>query len=886
MVVGEAEIVSSAKTASVLHGRIGMTIRFVAPDDASKIVLGELERARLAMRPAPPSVPPRPAEIPAAPRPVPPRAAGRVDAVNALAECVAIGDVDALGGDPIPPKISQRFVAPTVPPAGGPSRSRSASTPPTDITEPMPAIVSAAPPAVTPIVAAPPAPIVAPETAATPVRNDAPVAPPTAGEPDAMRDLPPSVDLAPKPSENADLLTTMRGTAPAPTGDRATTTRGVQPFVPRTPTPSSPPPQARSSRMATPAAPMPFVQQPAPTAPAPAVPEEIPVPQVVASHPAPQPEVELDEPTEIAQQPPSGAVADDDRPSRAKRETRKTVMGVAVVPQGMVVVPAAASVRFPTAIEIGDTSQMQAQDPTAEPTGGKGRWIHDVPPAELVDEVDPLGVTVVPPVTMPQPVQIPNVEEPTPSGDWTMTPGVDGPKIIPTPRLPAPAVPAAKPITGPDSTSIPPGPPSGDWTISLDPSQPDGWRQASKVDELPSGERPPGPPVSAVSSDKALDSATRDADTEDDDLEPSVQIDPTLIDPTLVIQSDDEPASRLPSPPPTAPMSVALSSMQMPAQRTTEPMMQQAPQPPRHAPMTQAAVSKFTAPPMAQAQAPRHPRGGSNAAYPIEEQAMLQTQRVRAPSLQPVPRGPSSPGKLAHRKRLTLIIASSALAAMIGIGLIVAMTRGEREGTRNGVAELASEGSDTKLAGDDNQAKVVPPAHPVATPPGDAGVAVAAVPVDAAPPVASSTACEVDVITTPIGAEIVIGTNVLGLAPMTVKLPCGTPTKVLLRKQRFLLATRTVTPVAGNPKPLKLTLSRPIFSVKVSSTPAGATITLGTKLLGVTPTNIKLPAFEPSTLKITKEGFAPDLQKIAPKQNNQTVHSVLKKISLIKRPRY
>src|ERR1051325_7379079 len=51
MIEGDAEVTSSAWTASVLHGRVGMTLRFLEPDEASQTTLGELERARLAMKP-------------------------------------------------------------------------------------------------------------------------------------------------------------------------------------------------------------------------------------------------------------------------------------------------------------------------------------------------------------------------------------------------------------------------------------------------------------------------------------------------------------------------------------------------------------------------------------------------------------------------------------------------------------------------------------------------------------------------------------------------------------------------------------------------------------------------------------------------------------------
>ena len=99
MIEGEAEVVSSARTPSVLHGRVGMTVKFVALDEPSKIVLTELEKARLALKPTAPSVAPREADIPASPRPVPPPTGGRIDSVNALAECVICGDVASLSRD-------------------------------------------------------------------------------------------------------------------------------------------------------------------------------------------------------------------------------------------------------------------------------------------------------------------------------------------------------------------------------------------------------------------------------------------------------------------------------------------------------------------------------------------------------------------------------------------------------------------------------------------------------------------------------------------------------------------------------------------------------------------------------------------------------------------
>ncbi|MGE5184402.1 MAG: hypothetical protein ACM31C_20170, partial [Acidobacteriota bacterium] len=129
MIEGEAQVVTSSAKPQGLHGRAGMTIKFVEPDDFSKTVITELEKARLAMKPAPPSVPPRPAQVPAEPRPVPPATGGRIDAANALAECVVIGDASQLrDGSPAVsaanssgalPKAGQKFVVPSIPTVPG-----------------------------------------------------------------------------------------------------------------------------------------------------------------------------------------------------------------------------------------------------------------------------------------------------------------------------------------------------------------------------------------------------------------------------------------------------------------------------------------------------------------------------------------------------------------------------------------------------------------------------------------------------------------------------------------------------------------------------------------------------------------------------------------------
>jgi hypothetical protein len=171
---------------------------------------------------------------------------------------------------------------------------------------------------------------------------------------------------------------------------------------------------------------------------------------------------------------------------------------------------------------------------------------------------------------------------------------------------------------------------------------------------------------------------------------------------------------------------------------------------------------------------------------------------------------------------------------------------------------------------------VTPPAAKpsAATPP-------AATPAVVPPP--GSAACFADVSSQPAGAEIVVEQNVVGTTPMKVELPCGLPVDVVIRKARLVSATRTITPTPDG-VPVKITLAKPTFQVKVSSIPAGATITMNGKSIGVTPTLVRVPAFEPSSLTLTKDGYSTETEKVAPKANGVAVHTVLKKLDR-KKPR-
>jgi hypothetical protein len=851
MIEGQAEIVSSARTPSVLYGRVGMTVKFLAPDEPSQTILGELEKARTSLRPPAPSVPARPADVPATPRPKPPAPGGRIDAVNALAECVVIGDVSTLSRDSdlgtIPPPMGKTPSSPTPIPVAktpsGPTPITVAKTPSGPIAKPPTMPTATMPPPFKPAAKPPIATPERPKSASMP-----PVVPP----------LPPTM------AKTGQALTaTTLGMAPIRTA--ATTTPA--PNAPPPPKPlgiAAPPPPITPAVPAVPstreeavAAALKFAQ--AVEARGTALPDEtvkgmppgfvmnetirgtLPASPIAAAPPPPIQYVnaaDTDEKTDLTNIP------------SAPEATRKTEIGIAVT-------------RAPTDEEIRATTKMAAIEPTDPLDVG----------LTPVEQVDPLGSTQA--AIRLSKLQ-PTIEEP--SGDWTMSTN-DGALTI-TPRKPAP--------TGPADVAPPKGSPTGDYIIALDPSRPDGWSEPAKV-KRPDGE--PGPPISTVSSDKPLDSDARAQPAIVAD-EPKIQIDPTLIEPLVpmpAVGEDDDVADPPQAMPPSAstptlPLAAPPPSQQMIAQPgavpifpalTTTPGMGPIPLTPPRSPQSPPALATASESSPALAFEARGTArgdltdGGSGFFRDSGDIPRLETNAE------------SSRAAQRRKTRLIVILASAAAAIVIVVIAIIATSGGDGKTPEKKPPEKAS----TTAPPAPTRVETAPPA-PIETPPepppaptDDIEMDVkAAVPPETAkePEPVVDTECTVTIQSVPPQAELSIGTEVKGPTPQTMTLPCGTAVKVTLKKQRYQTTTRDVKPKA-NAKPIRIALARTTFTVKVSSSPPGATVTLGGKTLGMTPTTVKVPAFEASTLKIAKDGYAPAMQKVTPKNNSSAVSVTLKR---------
>ena len=170
---------------------------------------------------------------------------------------------------------------------------------------------------------------------------------------------------------------------------------------------------------------------------------------------------------------------------------------------------------------------------------------------------------------------------------------------------------------------------------------------------------------------------------------------------------------------------------------------------------------------------------------------------------------------------------------------------------------------------------MTPPTTPPTTPPATPPSTTPPVPTPAIPAVAAVD-CPTTIETFPTGAELLVGGATVGTTPKKLTLRCGVETKLTLRKFHYGTAVRTIVP-KDHGNAVRVKLEKVTFTVKLSSSPPGATVSVGGRSIGVTPTTARLPAFELTSVVFSKAGYTSDTQKLTAKQNNQTLHSLLKK---------
>lgn len=242
---------------------------------------------------------------------------------------------------------------------------------------------------------------------------------------------------------------------------------------------------------------------------------------------------------------------------------------------------------------------------------------------------------------------------------------------------------------------------------------------------------------------------------------------------------------------------------------------------------------------------------------------------------------PASEQDRAKRKKMILLAIGAGAIAIGAIVMLVLTLGGSKKPSQ---ANVETPTGSAKVSMSPTQAVDAAAAQPhVAVGTGSGSETAPAVTVDAgtaavapAPPVATDK-CSIEIKSLPSGADVYVDKQKLATTPGKIELPCGVEARLSLRKKSYPNTVRSFTPAADKSNRVLIKLSKPMVSVKVTSMPAGATIMAGGKSLGVTPTTIKLPANEATSLTLTKPGFASDTQRVSPKQNNATHHVMLKK---------
>jgi hypothetical protein len=400
-----------------------------------------------------------------------------------------------------------------------------------------------------------------------------------------------------------------------------------------------------------------------------------------------------------------------------------------------------------------------------------------------------------------------------PTEDWTMTPDAAAPTV-------RPASPAK-------------GSPSGDSWVPPGSRAHDGWSSPSKAEQahIPSTTNTPptGNPDHAV-AEKARDVV--DLGDMPTHLGDNIEIDPSLID------GDHAKAEPHDSPRPTF----------APAARHSE-----------------APRSGGVPPPPPIAIAPDRP--------PRNNVDMTNSTGWFRDS-QEIPRFPSEhdPEHASPRRRRMLIIALVAGIATIAVAVALVMVIGNTGKDTPAASSSAAQGSSGLASADQTRASR----------PGAGSDAPSVSASGSGSQVANepekSGKCSLDLTSVPPGAQIVLDDNtIVGTTPATVEVPCGVESKFTLKKARYTPTTKSVTATGENTKVDAVKLGRAQFLVKVTSAPSGASIAVGGRPMGVTPTTIKLPAYETSRITLTKDGFATETEPFLPKVNGAPLHVILKK---------
>ncbi|MBA3394768.1 MAG: PEGA domain-containing protein, partial [Deltaproteobacteria bacterium] len=268
---------------------------------------------------------------------------------------------------------------------------------------------------------------------------------------------------------------------------------------------------------------------------------------------------------------------------------------------------------------------------------------------------------------------------------------------------------------------------------------------------------------------------------------------------------------------------------------------------------------------------PRVIRAESDTSTPIDRIADAPGIPVRGT---PVPAGERFAPVGARLGRGKLVVAGGAIAvAVVAVMLVV----------------RARSSDDAKPAAPPRRAAVVEPPAVVAPPPlppepvvepepdptdGDEVAETSQPTTDI--PVVGEGPCRLDVTTTPAGTLVLVDGQSIGPSPISIAGPCQ-KRRVDLTHPRYKAAQKFVTLDAAKPTAIDVMMTRPTHALQVITNPPGATISIGGRRAGTSPTVVQLMGFSGIDVKIERRGFETVTKRVYSKKPQDKLAVTLKR---------
>ena len=136
--------------------------------------------------------------------------------------------------------------------------------------------------------------------------------------------------------------------------------------------------------------------------------------------------------------------------------------------------------------------------------------------------------------------------------------------------------------------------------------------------------------------------------------------------------------------------------------------------------------------------------------------------------------------------------------------------------------------------------------------------------------------CRAHIVAIPRGTEVYLARRQLGVTPFDTTLPCGEST-LRFERRRYQTLTRKVELTTGQQNEVTIKLDRPPVSLKVTSVPSGATVTLSGKALGQTPLSVDIDGYVRADIVVSLPGYQPFQKRVTPKPPRLVIQAKLRR---------